>query len=94
MEENIMKYNYGVVPDFRKSMIVRVPQLLSMIERDVKQGKWNTYEGGDDKHCAKISYKGKSFEYGEHIFIQGSPREIQFLEEKLSKIIKVIPRKH
>ena len=88
-----MKYNYGVVPNFKNSMIVKVPQLLSMRERDVKQGKWNVYRGGDENHCPQISYEAKTFTYGEHIFITGSPREIQFLEEKLQGILKVIPRK-
>lgn len=93
MEENTMKYNYGVTPNFNESTTIKAPQLLSLIERDVKQGKWNIYEGGDKKHYAKISYKGKTFTYGEHIFLKGSPREIQFLENKLQKILKVTPRK-
>jgi hypothetical protein len=88
-----MEYNYGVVPNFKNATLMKVPQFLSMITKDVKQGKWNIYEGGDKKHCAKISYKGKSFTYGEHIFIKGSERELKYLEEKLKQIIRVIPRK-
>lgn len=89
-----MMYNYGVVPNFKYAKIVKVPQLVSMIERDVKQGKWNIYDGGDKKHYPRISYKSKSFTYGEHIFIKGSEREIKYLEEKLAKIIEVIPRRN
>lgn len=92
-EDNIMRYNYGVVPNFKNATLMKVPQFLSLLKKDISQGKWNIYEGGDENHLAKISYKGKSFEYGEHIFIKGSERELKFLEEKLSKILKVIPRK-
>lgn len=60
MEENTMKYNYGVTPNFNESTTIKAPQLLSLIERDVKQGK---------------------------------KREIQFLENKLQKLINVTPRK-
>ena len=90
-----MKYKYGVVGKAiePKGIIVKVPQFIDMLKRDVKKGKWNIYEGGDNKHPAKISYKGKSFEYGEHIFIYGSEREIKFLEKIISEFIKVIPRK-
>ena len=90
-----MRYKYGVVGKFlgNEGVVVKAPQLIDLIHRDVKRGKWNLYEGGDDKHNAKVSYKGKSFEYGEHIFIQGSEREIRFLEKKIAKFIKVIPRK-
>ncbi len=90
-----MRYKYGVIDKFLKDdgVVVKAPQLIDLIKRDVKRGKWNLYEGGDDKHNAKVSYKGKSFEYGEHIFIQGSKREIQYFEQQIAKFIKVIPRK-
>ena len=90
-----MQYKYGVTDKFTdgEGIIVKVPQFIDMLKRDVKQGKWNIYRGGDRKHTAKISYEGKTFTYGEHIFIIGSPREIKFLEEKISKFLKVIPRK-
>lgn len=90
-----MQYKYGVTDKFTngEGMIVKVPQFLDMIKRDVRTGKWNIYRGGDEKHSAKISYEGKNFIYGEHIFIIGSKREIKFLEEKLRKYLKVIPRK-
>lgn len=90
-----MQYKYGVTGKFTKGegIIVKAPQLIDLIRRDVNRGKWNLYEGGDEKHAAKISYKGKGFTYGEHIFIIGSKREIQFFEEKISKFMKVIPRK-
>ena len=90
-----MQYKYGVTGKFTKGegIIVKVPQFLDMIKRDVKRGKWNIYEGGDEKHTAKISYKGKNFTYGEHIYIIGSEREIKYLEEKISEFIQVIPRK-
>lgn len=89
-----MRYTYGVIDKFKDDgVIVKAPQLIDLIKRDVKRGKWNIYEGGDEKHTAKISYKGKTFEYGEHIFIKGSEREIKFLESKITKFIKVIPRK-
>ena len=89
-----MQYKYGVVDKFIKGegIIVKAPQLIDLIRRDVSRGKWNLYEGGDKKHTAKISYKGKNFTYGEHIFIIGSKREIQFFEKQISKFIKVIPR--
>ena len=90
-----MKYYYGVIPKFdkKKGIVVKAPQLIDLIRRDVKKGKWNIYEGGDDKHPAKISYKNQKWEYGEHIFITGSEREIKFFEEKISDFIKVIPKK-
>ena len=74
-------------------IVVKAPQLIDLIKRDVLRGKWNIYEGGDDTHSAKISYKGKNWEYGEHIFIVGTKREIKFFEKKLSQFIKVIPKK-
>ena len=89
-----MKYKYDVVQKFRgDGVVVKAPQLIDLIKRDVSRGKWNIYEGGDDKHTAKVSYKGNGWEYGEHIFIDGSQREIQFLENKIQEFIKVIPRK-
>ena len=90
-----MQYKYGVVDKFlnNEGVIVKAPQLIDLIRRDVKKGKWNIYEGGDKKHTAKISYKGKSFEYGEHIFIKGSEREIKYFEKQIAKFIEVIPRK-
>lgn len=89
-----MKYKYGVVDKFAKNegVVVKAPQLIDLIRRDVLRGKWNIYEGGDERHNAKISYKGKNFTYGEHIFIVGSKREIQFLESKISQYLKVVPR--
>lgn len=90
-----MQYKYGVTGKFTKGegVVVKAPQLIDLIKRDVHRGKWNIYEGGDKKHTAKISYKGKNWEYGEHIYIIGSKREIQFLESKIKKYLKVIPRK-
>jgi len=89
-----MLYKYGVTETTQKEgVIVKAPQLIDLIKRDVKRGKWNIYEGGDKNHTAKVSYKGKNWEYGEHIFIKGSKREIQFLESKIQKFIEVIPRK-
>ncbi len=90
-----MQYKYGVIDKFLKKdgIVVKAPQLIDLIKRDVSRGKWNIYEGGDDKHSAKISYKGKNWEYGEHIFITGSEREIKFFEEKISSFMKVIPKK-
>ena len=90
-----MQYKYGVNDKFTngEGIIVKAPQLIDLIKRDVKRGKWNIYNGGDETHTAKVSYKGKNWEYGEHIFITGSKREIQFLESKIKKYIKVIPRK-
>ena len=90
-----MQYKYGVTGKFTngEGIIVKAPQLIDMIKRDVSRGKWNIYRGGDEKHAARVSYEGKNFQYGEHIFIVGSKREIQFFEEKISKFMKVIPRK-
>ena len=90
-----MKYKYGVVDKFLEGdgVIVKAPQLIDLIKRDVKRGKWNIYNGGDKKHTAKVSYQGKNFEYGEHIFIVGSEREIKYLESKIKSFIEVIPRK-
>ena len=90
-----MQYKYGVTGKFTKSegVIVKAPQLIDLIKRDVNRGKWNIYRGGDKKHAARVSYEGKNFQYGEHLFIIGSKREIQFLESKIKSFIKVIPRK-
>ena len=89
-----MKYKYGVIDKFDgNSVVVKAPQLIDLIRRDVSRGKWNIYEGGDDHHTAKISYKGNNWEYGEHIFITGSQREIQYFESKIKEFIEVIPRK-
>ena len=90
-----MQYKYGVVGKFvgNEGITVKAPQLIDMIRRDVKKGKWNIYNGGDKKHTARVSYEGKSFTYGEHIFIVGSEREIKFFESQISKFMKVIPRK-
>ena len=90
-----MQYKYGVTGKFTggEGVIVKAPQLIDLIKRDVSRGKWNIYRGGDEKHTARISYEGKNFQYGEHIFIIGSKREIKFFEQKISKFIKVIPRK-
>ena len=89
-----MQYKYGVIEKFSggEGIVVKAPQLIDLIKRDVKRGKWNVYNGGDSKHTARVSYEGKGFTYGEHIFIIGSKREIQFLESKLAKFLKVIPR--
>ena len=89
-----MKYKYDVVGKFKgDGTAVKVPQLIDLLKRDVARGKWNIYEGGDETHTAKVSYKGKNWEYGEHIFIAGSKREIQFFESKIKEFIEVIPRK-
>ena len=91
-----MQYKYGVTDKFNggEGIIVKAPQLIDLIKRDVNQGKWNLYEGGDKSHTAKVSYKGKNWEYGEHLFIIGSKNEIKFLESKIRKFIEVIPRKY
>ena len=90
-----MQYKYGVVDKFTngEGIIVKAPQLIDLIKREVSRGKYNIYRGGDKTHTAKVSYEGKNFTYGEHIFIIGSKREIQFFESKISKFIEVIPRK-
>ena len=90
-----MQYKYGVVDKFtnQEGVDVRAPQLISLIKRGVKVGKWNIYNGGDKKHTARVSYEGEGFTYGEHIFIVGSEREIKYFEEQISKFIEVIPRK-
>jgi len=89
-----MKYKYDVIEKFRgDGVIVKAPQLIDLLKREVARGKWNIYEGGDEKHTAKVSYKGKNWEYGEHMFIDGSQREIQFFESKIKEFIEVIPRK-
>lgn len=89
-----MKYIYGVVGKIHETRgtIIKAPALADLIKRDVTLGKWNIYEGGDDKHPAKISYKSKSFEHSEHIFIYGSKNEIQFFESLIKEFIKCVPR--
>ena len=86
-----MKYNYGVV-ERKSGVIVKAPALADIVKRDVRNGKWNIYSGGDEKHPARISYESENFTYGEHMFIGGSKREIQFFEKLISQYIKVIPR--
>lgn len=87
-----MKYNYGVV-DKPEGRIIKAPALIDLLKRDVQQGKWNIYEGGTDgENTAKISYKGNGWEYGEHIFIKGSKRELRFFESKIREFMEVIPR--
>lgn len=89
-----MKYKYDVIDKFiSEGVVVKAPQLIDLLKRDVARGKWNIYEGGDETHTAKVSYKGKNWEYGEHIFIAGSKREIQFFESKIKEFIEVIPKK-
>ena len=91
-----MRYSYGIIDKFGKTKgtVIKAPALVDLIKRDVKLGKWNVYEGGvEGKTSAKISYKNEKWEYGEHIFIEGSPNEIKFFEEKISKFMKVIPKK-
>lgn len=89
-----MKYKYGVVGKIREptGIICKAPALIDLLKRDVSQGKWNIYEGGDEKHPAKVSYKGKNWEYTEHIFIYGSEREIRFFESVIKEFMKVVPR--
>jgi len=90
-----MQYKYGVVEKFTggEGIVVKAPQLISLIKREVSRGKYNIYRGGDNRHTARVSYEGKSFTYGEHIFIVGSKREIQYLEQEIKPYIEVIPRK-
>lgn len=90
-----MQYKYGVVGKLKCNggTFIKVPALVSLLKKEISQGKWNIYEGGDSRHPAKISFKGKSFEYGEHMFIYGSQREFEFFEKIIEDFIKVIPRK-
>ena len=87
-----MQYKYGVIDNGLDGIIVKAAQLIDLIKRDVNRGKWNVYDGGDNKHTAKISYKGKNWEYGEHIYIRGSENEFKYLEQELSKFMEVNPR--
>ncbi len=38
-----MRYKYGVIDKFLKDdgVVVKAPQLIDLIKRDVKRGKWN-----------------------------------------------------
>ena len=89
-------YKYGVIEkeNAKKGMVVKAPQLLSIIKKEVGLGKWNQYDGGVNKKTpAKLSYKGKNWEYGEHLFIYGSKKDFKWLEKMIEGLIPIIPRK-
>ena len=89
-----MRYKYDVISKTKeKGVIIKAPKLASLIKKEVSLGKWNIYDGGvDGKNTAKLSYKGKNWEYGEHMFIYGSKKEFEHLEQLISKWVKVNPR--
>lgn len=90
-----MKYKYAVTSKVvdKTAIPTTVPELASLIKRDVSVGKWNIYNGGNKENPVKISFQTPNWTYGEHLFIFGSKREIQFLEKLLDDVLPVIPRK-
>jgi len=90
-----MRYSYGVNDSFnpKRGRTISVPQLASLIKRDVGFGKWNNYHGGvEDNSAASCSYKANSFVFHERLFIYGTEREFKELEKIISEFIKVTPR--
>lgn len=91
-----MRYSYGTNDSYnpRRGRTISVPQLASIIKRDVEYGKWNKYEGGkEDTSTASCKYHKKGFIYHERLFIYGTAKEFQQLEKLIQDFIEVIPRK-
>lgn len=89
-----MRYSYGTNDSYTtNSRTCSVPQLASIIKRDVDLGKWNIYEGGrTNSLTAKCRYKRNGFVYHSHLLIWGSKEEFQRLEHLIKDFIEVIPR--
>ena len=66
-----MRYSYGTNDSYTtNSRSVSVPQLASIIKRDVEYGKWNIYEGGEaDSITAHCRYQRKGFAFHSHLLI-------------------------
>lgn len=91
-----MRYYYGTNNSYSpsKGRTVSVPQLASIIKRDVECGKWNNYHGGTENNStASCSYSKKGFIFHSRLFINGKKEEFQRLETLIQDFIEVIPRK-
>ena len=90
-----MRYSYGTNDSYTtNSRSVSVPQLASIIKRDVEYGKWNIYEGGrENSVTAHCRYQKKGFAFHSHLLIYGKKEEFKRLEKLIQDYIKVIPRK-
>lgn len=89
-----MRYSYNIKDDYdpKRGRTISVPQLASIIKRDVEYGKWNQYNGGDEKHSANCNYTSGNFQYHEKLYIFGTPKEFQQLEKLIKEFISVVPR--
>lgn len=91
-----MRYKYGTNDSYTegKGRTCSVPQLASIIKRDVDYGKWNTYYGGEvNSRTAKCCYKKKGFSFHSHLLIYGKEEEFKRLENLIKDFIEVTPRK-
>lgn len=92
-----MRYSYGTNDSYnpRRGRTISVPQLASIIKRDVEYGKWNKYEGGkEDTSTASCKYHKKGFIYHERLFIYGTKKEFKKLENIIKNFIEVNPRQY
>ena len=92
-----MRYKYGTSDSYTtfKGKNVTVPELASIIKRDVEVGKWNLYEGGEEESTtAHCKYQRNGFQYHEQLLIYGSKKEFQRLESLIREFIKVNPRQY
>jgi len=90
-----MRYSYGIKEGYdpKRGRTISVPQLASIIKRDVEYGKWNKYEGGlEGKSAASCSYSNGNFQYHEKLYIYGTEKEFTHLEQLIRGILRVIPR--
>lgn len=91
-----MKYYYGTLDKFieEKGRTVTAKQLASIIKRDVDYGKWNIFNGGQKDTSANCSYTKGNFTHHEKLYVTGSNKEFQELENLIQTFIEVIPRQN
>ena len=93
----IMRYFYGSNDSYYNGAgrTCSVPQLASIIKKDVEYGKWNLYDGGKaNSVTAKCRYQRKGFAYHSYLLIFGTEEEFKRLEELIKDTIEVIPRQY
>lgn len=90
-----MRYSYGIKEGYdpKRGRTISIPQLASIIKRDVEYGKWNNYHGGvEGKSAANCSYSTGNFTYHEKLYVYGTEKEFQQLEKLIREFIEVTPR--
>lgn len=91
-----MRYKYGTNDSYTegRGRSCSVPQLASIIKRDVECGKWNKYDGGEvNTRTATCRYSKKGFSFHSYLLIYGKEEEFKRLETLIKDFIKVTPRK-